>query len=829
MTQPNSADGKKSFYPEDVPIHREPARKSAGRESVGTVLGFPSATSSPPGGLWRLAENGLTFIDAGLRRTGELLDRLSGSPPPTAGDPERGMHHADDLTAAWANDALRTVRRSWWDPTGWPGAGKDLAQLTTRTWSEGLRLQDGPALAVLPWRLPVAWASLLSQEGLRATAAAQAVPPDRLGDFVSFVVETFSDLDIYFSLRYGQELEDLRRRVGRRPHAPRTRFELGRTLLKCGLFEEAAGELRSAADLAMPNAASLRVHALYLALVAAHRAGDLETATDLGLACLHADPKHLKAKFWLRLTADRRGGYDDGTPESCRMNVRDGLHATPVRYEEVSAEIGLDKVSGGRGIAVADFFGDGNLHVAISGAHAGISLFRNRGDGTFDDLSLGSGLEHCVYGFALAAADYDNDGLPDLFVSSLGFYDGRGLLFHNEGGGKFRDVTREAGLGQWGPAFTAQWLDIDGNGLLDLFVAHNLGGLFDRKVANRLYRNNGDGTFTDITQDAGLHTLWSSIGACWGDFTNNGRPDLFVSSLGRAQLFRNQGDGTFKDVSREAGIDRSVIGSVAMAIDLDNNGWLDIVQATYSRTWEAVYTLNQGHGPADGCPSRIWRNQGDGTFKDATAEWGLTGCWGTMSLGAGDVDHSGYPSLLLGNGDPSMDRTEGSVLLANDGRRLRNVSRTAGLPLTGKGHGVCMADLANDGRLHLLVASGGLYPGDLASTEVYRPTEAQGRFLNVKLVGTRGNRDALGARLSLRVGSRRLERMVSGGSGFGWAPLRQHFGLGHSDQVDGLDIRWPSGLHQTFDFTDDRLPINATIEITEGDAEYRYRTQKVDP
>jgi hypothetical protein len=452
--------------------------------------------------------------------------------------------------------------------------------------------------------------------------------------------------------------------------------------------------------------------------------------------------------------------------------------------------------------------------VVIAGAHAGCSFYRNNGDGTFTDISTGSGLDRCVYGFGLAVGDYDNNGLPDLFVSGLGFFDGQGLLMRNNGDDTFTDVTKEAGLGIWGPAFTASWVDYDGDGYLDLFVVNNLGGLFNRKTPNRLFHNNGDGTFTDVSEEAGLKTLWPTIGAAWGDFTNNGLPDLFISNAGRPQLFRNNGDGTFTDVSREAGIDLPAITSVCVCCDIDDDGWLDIVQFTWSRPHDMIYTLRTGHGPTDGTPLRIFRNNRDGTFTDIARDLGLDGCWGTMSGTVGDFNNDGHLDILLGNGDPSIDRLEAAVLLENDGHRFHNVTFAAGMPFTGKGHGANMADLAGDGRLHLIVAAGGLYPGDLLTTTVFRPKRLPGNYLNVRLVGTRSNRDAIGARLKLWAGGREQHRLVSSGSGFGCLPYEQHFGLGKLTQIDWLEIRWPSGHVQRLE----QLPLNQSIRIVEGKA-----------
>ena len=145
--------------------------------------------------------------------------------------------------------------------------------------------------------------------------------------------------------------------------------------------------------------------------------------------------------------------------------------------------------------------------IAITSAYGGANLYRNNGDGTFTDVSVDSGLDTATNTFGIAAGDYNNDGFTDLYVTRAGFYVGEGQLFRNNGDGTFTDVTQEAGLEDvWGPAFTASWVDYDNDGLLDLFVANNLGGLFERKTPNRLFHNNGDGTFTEVTEQAGLKT-----------------------------------------------------------------------------------------------------------------------------------------------------------------------------------------------------------------------------------------------------------------------------------------------------------------------------------
>lgn len=756
-------------------------------------------------------EVGLSTADRMLGEMHTMVRKAANrdAPPPSS---RREPGHPADLDAAtseFANRLLRFARFTQLKPERIALAYKDLPSAAMKS----IPLLETRDWLTLPLELPLSLASLGTQEGLRMVTSAQATPPERWSDFIGFVVEVFSDLHIYFSLQYQEELDRWRQRVEEAPNDAGARLELGRTYMKCGLFEEAARELKVAAE-----SSKFRHRALYERTVALYKSARYQDAIKDGAASLALKPSSERARYWLWLSAQKAGGYPEEVPANLRMEARDGYHPTALQLEDVATEIGLDKVSGGRGTAVLDFDGDGYLDVVIAGAHAGCSLFHNNGDGTFEDVSIGSGLDQCAYGFGVSAGDFDNDGRPDLYVTSLGFYNGEGKLFHNNGDGTFTDVTKEAGVDFWGPGFTATWVDYDLDGNLDLFVANNVGGLFDRKTRNRLFHNNGDGTFTEVGEEVGLHTPWPTIGASWGDINNDGYPDLLTSGMGRAQLFRNNGNGTFTDVSREAGIDAPAIGSAVLWCDIDNDGWLDIIQFTYSRPGDAIHTLRHGQGPAGGSPLRIFRNNRDGTFSLVSTEFGVTGCWGTMSACAGDVTNSGHLDLLLGNGDPSMDRSEASVLLENDGQgKLRNVSFSAGMPFTGKGHGVNMADLAGDGRLHLVVASGGLYPGDLQTTTVHRPKARPGNYLNVRLTGINCNRDAIGARIKLRAGARDQHRLVSGGSNFGCLPLEQHFGLGDLTQVERLEIRWPNGRKQILQ----DLPVNTSIAIEEENPEWR--------
>ncbi|HEX4346673.1 MAG TPA: FG-GAP-like repeat-containing protein [Vicinamibacterales bacterium] len=655
-------------------------------------------------------------------------------------------------------------------------------------------------------------ASMLgTQQILRGLSSHYTSPDGAFGTFVVNVLEVFDDAHVYATLQYREVLERYRDRIKRSPSDGQARIELARTLIKCGLYHEALTELGAVA----PDP-KYRADALHEMSVAAFRAGRYKDAGAYAREAMGLNGSHPRTRLLLWLAAQKSGGYELDVPADMRMQVRSGKQPTALALDDIASRVGLDKTSGGRGTAVFDYDGDGWLDVLVAAAHGGCTLYKNNGDGTFTDMSIPSGMDGCLTAFITTIGDYNNDGHPDIFVTRNGFFSGECSLYRNNGDGTFTEVTQEAGLSGWGPAFTASWVDYDGDGRLDLYVAYNLGSLFERKTKNRLFHNNGDGTFTDVTDDAGLVTEWPTIGSCWGDYDNDGRPDLFVSnSLGRSQLFHNNGDGTFTEVGRDAGIDMYGLGSICYFIDYDNDGWLDIVQNVWSDSEDVIHTLEHGEGPPDGQPIRVWRNNRDGTFSLRSRELGVTGCWGSMSGNAGDLNNDGWQDIVLGNGSPRMERVEPLTLLQSDGRRFHDVTFTAGLPITGKSHGVNMADLFGDGRMSLLVASGGAYPGDLLTVGAFCPKEKPGHYLNIRLIGVKSNRSAIGARIGIREGGREQHRLVSGGSQFGCLPLEQHFGLGPvTEMVDSIEIWWPSGLKQRIDGP---LKADTTIQITEGD------------
>ncbi len=771
--------------------------------------------SSPLTQLLRLPsamlEFGLTTaqktFEAAQQTLESLTDQKKGQ---LTGAPVKGPHNMDTAVSDFAERAARIIRYMPLATSEIPEASRALAEAAKRSFGY-LDFTD-PKNAIVPLQMLFSVGSLAAQSALRGLMTYEMLGPTKIQTLLVDFFDMFTELQVFVGLEYREVIDKCEERLEKAPDDYRIRYELGETLVKCGLYEQAIREVRQ-----IPADSSYYANGLHEGCVALHRSGRMEESARMAIEALDANPNE-RTRSWLWLTAQKMGGYPEFVPEHYRLKLKAGYEKPVVEFEDIAPRLGLDKTSAGRGIAIFDYDGDGYLDILIAAAHGGCNLYHNNGDGTFTDVSINSGFDSCVNGFSPIVGDYNNDGLPDVFVTRLGFYSGECQLFRNNGDGTFTDVTEEAGLKVWGPGFTPSWIDYDRDGHLDLFIANNLGGLFERKTPNRLFHNNGDGTFTEVAEQAGLSTMWPTIGGAWGDYDNDGYPDLFLSNgLGRSQLYKNNHDGTFTDVSREAGVDSICFGSPAFWWDYDNDGWLDIAQFVWSDHEDVLYTLEHGEGPADGHPMRVYRNNRDGTFTEVGREIGFVGCHGTMSGNCADINNDGNLDIVLGNGSPKMDRLEPMIVMENDGTKFRNITFAAGFPYLGKSHGVNMADLFGDGRMSVLIAAGGAYPGDLLTTNVFYPKELAGNYLNVRLKGTISNRSAIGSRVSIEAGGKKQMREVVGGSNFGCLPLEQHFGLAKTETVDSLEIRWPNGLVQKFG----PIEANQTIEFTEGEEAWR--------
>jgi len=485
----------------------------------------------------------------------------------------------------------------------------------------------------------------------------------------------------------------------------------------------------------------------------------------------------------------------------------------------------------GGGVAILDydddgwpdlFFVNGARLAQPDGEAAPVShLYRNNHDGTFADVTSRAGLSATGWGQGVCAGDYDNDGRVDLFVT----YYGRQVLYRNNGDGTFADVTRASGLSQATPRWNTgcAFVDFNRDGRLDLFVSayvdygdamrfapgsrnncfwkglgvmcgpHGLAG-----SRNALYRGNADGTFTDVSEAAGVLKPSPAFGLTplVLDADNDGWPDVYVANDSTASLlFHNNGNGTFTEIGLRAGValnadGRAQAGMGVSAGDYNRDGWLDIVKTNF-----------------DDDTTSLYRNLGAGAFEDATVAGGLGASTRYLGWGTGfvDFDLDSWPDIFIVNGHvyPEADRIGGAysynqqtLLYHNLGNgKFEDVSARAGPALLVKkaARGAAFGDLFRSGRLDIVVNNMNDAPSLLHDC-----APATGHSLVVQLIGTRSNRSAIGARVTAHVGGRRLiDDVRSGGSFCSQSDLRIHMGLGARTRVDRLAVSWPSGAATT--------------------------------
>jgi len=528
----------------------------------------------------------------------------------------------------------------------------------------------------------------------------------------------------------------------------------------------------------------------------------LDRAARWAIDDASARPRDLRARWMANLTAMAAGLWPDSVPAP--LLIPPSAFAdddTIPRFEDVAEEVGLDVISlSGAGI-VDDFTGDGLPDVMVSsrGLHDPLRFFESDGKGAFVERTVAAGLEGLVGGLNLVHADYDNDGDIDVLVlrggwMTLGFPNS---LLRNEGNGAFADVTRAAGLYSEHPTQTAAWGDYDGDGWLDLFVGNE--SRDGETHGSVLYRNRGDGSFEPM-EDLGIDVHAFVKGVAWGDFDNDGRPDLYLSILrGPNRLLHNEGPTAsggwhFEDVTERAGVAEPVNSFPTWFFDYDDDGWLDLFAAGYqAQTADlAGEALGFEHG---GELPRLYRNQGDGTFADVTERVGLDRILYAMGSNYGDLDNDGRLDIFVGTGDPDFRQLMPNRVFRNMEGRFAEVTVSGGFGKLDKGHGVSFVDIDNDGDQDIHVVLGGAHQGDLSRNALYENPGFGNDWVSLELVGEAANRSGLGARITLEIvgaeGLRTIHRLASTGSSFGANPLRQEIGLGRGANIRSLEIRWP--------------------------------------
>ena len=428
-------------------------------------------------------------------------------------------------------------------------------------------------------------------------------------------------------------------------------------------------------------------------------------------------------------------------------------------------------------------------------------LYRNDGNGHFTDVTEQAGLDPDMYSVAVTAGDFDNDGFEDLLVTGYG----KVVLYHNDGNGHFTDVTAKVGLKVNGWAISSTWLDYDKDGCLDLFVgryvkfdpsyhafyaADNYPGPLDYAgETNMLFHNNCDGTFTDVTDKSGIGAyIGRTMGVTAADFDNDGWDDIYVANDRTENfLFRNKHDGTFEEVANDTDTAFGQNGEATSSMgpvftDFEGRGLLDL--------WVT-----------DGHYNRFLRNTGAKGFEDMGASNGISQAnaqyvsWGT---GVYDFDNDGQPDILIFHGGLIHLIPEEHTLFRGLGAgKFEDVSQQAGPVLSTRtvARGACFADYDNDGKVDAYVVNLGAQ-----GTLLHNVSSDSGHWIAIKLVGTKSNRDGIGARIEVFSGGERQTAERVAGSGYlSQNDARVHFGLGSSATIDKLVIHWPSGREQTLE------------------------------
>ncbi len=498
------------------------------------------------------------------------------------------------------------------------------------------------------------------------------------------------------------------------------------------------------------------------------------------------------------------------------------LAASAYTFHEDSAALHLDVKSLGRSNAWADLNGDRRVDVVAVSHDQGVAVFFQTADGLFQDVTKTCGARRRLPTYGVLLVDADNDGDRDIFLVHGGFVidpvvnASARSLFLNDGTGRFSDATLASGLAGPGRGFGAVAVDYDRDGWLDLYFTG-----YD--APNVLFHNKGGGVFRDVTEDAGAGAQEGREGYSTSvvvlDYDRDGWDDLFVAQrdwpdaehpLGNSVLLHNQGDGTFVNRAPAAGVQGYGGDFVATCGDYDGDGWPDLYVATFNWAPNGV--------PETSDSNRLYLNRRDGTFRDATAEAGVAYIGGTMGLASGDFDNDGWVDLYLGTGGPFALQQEEQILFHNEGNvHFVPVQEEAGVSHLGRGHGAVFVDFDEDGDLDLFHSLGGFYTADLERSALYRNSGGPAHWIAVELESTHCNRDGVGAVVEVTAQDRGWQQELRAGDGFGsMPPLRAWFGLGATAAIERVTVTWPCGERQS----QERPGVDGVLHIQEQSARH---------
>ncbi len=534
-----------------------------------------------------------------------------------------------------------------------------------------------------------------------------------------------------------------------------------------------------------------------------------QNAIEIYKMILTKFPDDLQSRYLLNIAYMTLGKYPDSVPRQWLIDAvvfKQNITGNIV-LKDIATKKGVDMNGISGGCVVEDLDNDGLLDIMASsyGLSDQVRYMRQQKDGSFKTETLSSGLVGITGGLNLVHADFNNDGFADFAILRGGWW-GKNAKFplsliKNNGNNSFEDVTIESGLYSPYPTQTASWGDFNNDGWIDLFVAHE-------NYPCRLFINN-KGKFKDIAPKLGLNITTFAKGCVWGDINNDGYPDLYLSALGAPNKLwlnkpgANPGERIFEDISRSAGVEEPLYSFPTWFFDFDNDGWLDLFVSGYdtrrfSQVGGDAARDMLGMPPLGELP-RLYHNNGNNTFTDVSAAYGVNHVNYAMGCNFGDIDNDGWLDYYLGTGAPEYTSIVPNKLYRNiGGKKFEDITYTTNTGHIQKGHGVAFADIDNDGDRDIYEVVGGAVEGDRFRNVLFENSSSTGNhWIQLKLEGTGSNRAAIGARVRIKVkmpdgGSQNFYHTVCTGGSFGSSPLRIEAGLGNATAIEEIEIKWPN-------------------------------------
>ena len=569
-----------------------------------------------------------------------------------------------------------------------------------------------------------------------------------------------------------------------------------------------------------------------------------ESAIQIIEPLLEDYPEDLELVWLLNICYQTIGEYPGSVPSKFLIapEAFENDNRTLKAFIDRAPNLGIASKGISGGSIVEDLNNDGHLDIVASSSGVTekdqLKIFFNQGDGTFIDKTEDSGVAGLFGGLNCMQTDYNNDGLIDLFVLRGGWFGQWGQhpnsLLKNNGDGTFTDVTEKAGLLSFHPTQTAVWRDFNQDGWLDVFIGNEttttstIGRAARGKVhASEFYVNQKDGTFKNMATDAGLEFKELIKGVTALDANNDGLADIYISVMGgNNKLMINQGDLKFIDQANALNLTEPFVSFSTGSMDYNNDGFDDLFVSAYTTSnnplaHEVTFEL-QGNSPTAALP-KLYKNNGDGTFSDATESTGFLKSIYGMGFNYGDLDNDGYLDLYFGTGDPNFESIIPNRMFRNvEGEFFEEVSFVGGFSNIQKGHGISWGDIDNDGDHDIYITMGGAHEGDVYQNQLLVNPNEDNNWINIQLTGKKSNRKAVGAKVHLVTSTgQHLYRTVSNGASFGGNSYALEIGLGKSESIEILEVKWPmKNSKQVFK----NISANQAIEIIESSDKIISRT-----